>query len=243
MTPRGGSSDIQIGNGTLGSVVATQETSFNEKTDVIALEEDNSGDAASSEKNNQDRLSWGNEHSFDELQTLINQADAGDEINLDYDYSIASGGTTVTIDKSLTIKGNNHVLDGSNSMSIFQVKDTSDTISLVFKNIKFVNGGKKSTYDEYSNPSGGAIYHNANVQTLHSLTLINCDFEDNGVAEDGGAIYWIGGSLKIHNSTFRNNVVEQGHGGAVFFKSDVSGIEIINCNFTDNSYSSNHCIL
>ncbi len=48
------SSNIQSTNDTLDSVVATEETSFNEDTDVIASNEDDSSDAVSSEESNQD---------------------------------------------------------------------------------------------------------------------------------------------------------------------------------------------
>ena len=51
------SSNIQLGNDTIDEVVATQETSFNENTDVIASNEDDSSDAVSSEDNSQDILS------------------------------------------------------------------------------------------------------------------------------------------------------------------------------------------
>ena len=229
------SSNIQLGDDTIDNVVATEETSFNENTDVIASNEDDSSDAVSSEEeNNQIHLSWGDEHSFDELQTIINQANESDEITLEHDYSFAVGGSTIKINKSLTINGNDHILDGCHLNKIFYIKDPSYKISVVLKNIKFVNGGELSSYGTYSNSVGGAISHEANVNRLHELTLMNCVFEENGAAEDGGAVYWTGGVLKLQNCTFRNNAVDKGHGGAVYFKSNVSAMDIIDCRFNQN---------
>ena len=228
------SSNIQLGDDTIDDVVATEETSFNENTDVIASNEDDSSDAVSSEENNQVSWSWRDEHSFDELQTIIEEANKSSEITLEHDYSIAAGGSTILIGKSLTINGNDHILDGCNMMTIFDVSDSTDDISLVLKNIKFINGGQLSNYGSYSNRVGGAITHEASESSLHELTLMNCAFDENGAAEDGGAVYWVGGTLKLQNCTFNNNAVDKGHGGAVYFKSGVSAIDIIDCKFDHN---------
>lgn len=214
------SSNIQLGNDTVEGVVAT-ESSFNANTDVVASNEDDSSDAVSSEDNGQDILSWGDEHSFAELQDLINQANEDDEISLDHDYSLAVGGSTIEIKKILTINGNGHTLDGAGLNRIFDITislaSTNEQANLlqpvILKNIKFVNGGKRDYSNQYSNYNGGAITHTSSNN--EELILMNCTFNNNGASNDGGAVYWKG-PLTIIDSQFMGNTVDRGNGGAVF---------------------------
>ena len=126
--------NIQLGNDTVEGVVAT-ESSFNANTDVVTSNEDDSSDAVSSEDNSQDILSWGNEHSFAEQPEMINQVNESDEITLEHDYSFMAGGSTITIDKALTINGNDHTLDDICLHIILSVKEYESPNPLILKNM------------------------------------------------------------------------------------------------------------
>ena len=92
---------------------------------------------------------------------------------------------------------------------------------LTLKNIILANGG--NSYED-----GGA------VEAMYgtNLTVINCTFIDNS-AENGGAIYSLGGNVEIKDSLFDNNFALVG--GAI----DVIGhygelLSIENCTFINN---------
>ena len=76
---------------------------------------------------------------FTELQDLIWASTAGDTITLDKDYEVDSALSRqhIIIDRSLTINGNGHTLDGKNTKRIFYIEPQST--NTVLKNINFVN--------------------------------------------------------------------------------------------------------
>ena len=144
--------------------------------------------------------------SFSELQSLINNATEGSQINLTKDYSLADGGNTILISKNITIDGGNHVLDANGITSIFKIQ--TDGKPVVLKNIKFQNG--------YA-ANGGAIW---NGQAQTSITVINCEFTKCKVNFFGGAIF-SAGYLEIINSKFDSNEAYRS-AGAIYAKGDLT---------------------
>ncbi|WP_458403474.1 right-handed parallel beta-helix repeat-containing protein [Methanobrevibacter sp.] len=127
---------------------------------------------------------------IDELAIDINLTRDGDIVNLENDY-ISSNTTLkhITIDSSITVDGNDHVIDASDIPRVFFVK--ADNV--VIKNINFVNA--KTT-----GLAGGVISWWGN-----NGTLINCNFSDNLASSGGGAVYLRGDNATIANCNFINN--------------------------------------
>ena len=109
---------IQAGNETINEVIASEEIENQDSTGVVTSNEENDPDEMGmSEENNLSVRS----HSFKELQDIINDAQEHEEINLTNDYSLAYGGTTLDISKSITLNGNGHTLDGGNLNRIMNI--------------------------------------------------------------------------------------------------------------------------
>ncbi|WP_407423646.1 Ig-like domain repeat protein [Methanobrevibacter sp.] len=194
---------------------------------------------------------------FKDLQKLVDDTPEGGELSLDYDYYVASGGHAIHISKSITINGNNHYLDACKDGRIIIIE--ADGKSVVFKNIKFVNG---LTGVDHGN--GGAI-RNDYARTV--LTFENCTFENNKanagwaeliyVYDHGGAIYCMG-NCNIFNCSFNNNNANGGgaaiycegkcniksssfnghlaqYGGAIYCKEELT---IVNSTFGNNEITS-----
>lgn len=134
--------------------------------------------------------------SFDELQNLI---DSNSTIELDKDYSIELGGSTLKISKDLTINGNGYSLNGDGKTRIMEINGNHVTLN----NIIFENG---KSY------RGGAIYNNGN------LTVNNCVFQNNTVTDDEGGAIYSDGDLKIQKSIFQNNFANTDDAGAIYSK-------------------------
>ena len=136
-------------------------------------------------------------------------------IVLKNDYSYYTGDSLpdgIVIDKSLTIDGQHHKIDGKNNMRLFKV--TNNAV-VTFKNIIFLNG--KTTEE------GGAISN----MGAKEVNAINCTFEYN-TAFNGGAIR----DVHAENCIFKNNrawIEAYGYGGAMLFNTAV------NCIFTHNN--------
>ena len=225
-----GDMDIQTGNRTVEDVVAlgvdsqdnddavaSDEIDGPEMDEVAALgvdSQDNDDAVASQEEIDQntmaisenDELASGSP--FYILQSYVSFTGSGGELNLSDDFSMISGGETVKIEKSITINGNGHTLDGDNINRIFTIAE--DGINVTFKNIIFKNGGTKE--HKFTEDRGGAIL---NVYENTFITVINCEFRHNGVEKYGGAIF-TNGNLTLVDSKFYKNIVEAGNGGAVF---------------------------
>ena len=149
--------------------------------------------------------------SFNELQNLIDESSENSIVNLTKDYFSDNNDFPdgVKINKSLTINGNDHVIDADFNSRIFDISSSG----VVLNNIKFINGKTAS--------EGGAIYFK------NGGFVNNCIFENNFAKFRGGAIYQINGN--VYNSTFINNSVPKGdvygpknvvlgYGGAIYQK-------------------------
>lgn len=186
---------------------------YDSSDEILKSDEVNSNDVVDA-SNNYDTL---NEASFDILQDYIDTASEGAEISLSQDYSLSEGGNTIKIDKTLTINGKNHTLNGNDQKTILSI--TADGKTVTLKDIIFSNGK--------SSGNGGAIL---NTHSSTALILINCIFKDNTAHDNGGAIY-TSGKLNIFDSAFQSNEAKDTSGGAIF--SDES-TTIKGCSFDDN---------
>lgn len=171
---------------------------------------------------------------FTDLQKIVDKSNENSVIELNNDYSNDKS-KEITISKSVTINGNNHILDGKKKSNIITITDDADEVRL--NDIVFKNG---------LNSFGGAVYQD----NTKELIINNCTFIDN-VGFDGGAVNVA--NAKINNCTFINNIGYNGGavcqeystltnskfisnygyvGGAV---ESVRESKIVNCEFTDNA--------
>ncbi len=177
-----GDGAIQTGNSTLDGIIASDEVN----QDIAANgEESNILDASP----------------FSDLQTYIDESSEGSIIYLHNNYSLGSGGNTISISKSITLDGNGYTLSGDNVNRIINLE--ADGKSVVFRNVIF----KYGAVSDY----GGAIFNNHSS----SLSLINCQFNDN-IAKIGGAVSSVG-DIFVVNSTFTYNKADL-EGGAIYCK-------------------------
>ena len=140
---------------------------------------------------------------FTALQRIINNAAPGDTITLDrnYFYNSAFSKEGIVINKSLTIDGKGHTLNGQLKSRIFKIDDSLFyDVKVTIKNVKFING--------YTKGYGGAILNYVD------LTVKNCVFTNNRACCCGGAINSLG-HLNCIGSTFSKNYAV-GDAGAVF---------------------------
>lgn len=131
--------------------------------------------------------------------------------------------TKISITKSLTIIGSaNTVFDGEGINNIFTI---NDNVKITFKNIKFTNAYKITSYNNHSSMYGGALdIKNAEVLIENCYFINNTvDFESSfNKFNYGGAISNFG-DLTIINSYFNNNIVAStsglfGYGGSIYNK-------------------------
>ena len=156
----------------------------------------------------------------------IANASVGDTILLSSGNYIGMNNTGITINKSVSLKGNGPtdevIIDGQNLTRIFEI---DDNLSVKFTNITFINA--KAT------GNGGAI-NDPNNNT--KMEFINCTFINNEVTSTksadgfGGAIYSSSGDVSLVNCTFID-ISSSGNGGAIY-NSGV-GIGLVDCTFTN----------
>ena len=181
--------------------------------------------------------------SFDELQKLI---DSNSTIELDKDYSIELGGSTLKISKDLTINGNGHCLDGDGKTRIMKINGGHVTLNnIIFENGVSNKGGaiysegelniKNCVFQENTanDDNGGAIY------TTKKLYIADSKFLNNQAYVDGGAVYGKEGTT-IENSVFKTNAAKGSSkrcfGGAVRIEKSLT---IDGCEF-NNNYAEDH---
>ena len=106
----------------------------------------------------------------------------------------------------------------------------SDTLDEVYKHVKenggavyLENGKVEISAGEIRNCSaerGGAIYITGKQgdPSSASFTMTGGKIRSNGVAEDGGAIYIIDGTVELSGGTIEDNVATIGDGGGIFIQ-------------------------
>ncbi|WP_200781246.1 right-handed parallel beta-helix repeat-containing protein, partial [Methanobrevibacter olleyae] len=161
---------------------------------------------------NEDNLK-GTGSSFTDLQNLINNTPANNTLTLDKDYAYSAGDSWIIINKTITIDGKNHVLDGKLSTSILYI--TGDYVTL--KNIKFINAN--NTYE------GGAV-----CWVGDNGNLKDCSFVNNH-ADGGGAVFWNGDNGTLKDCSFVNNHADSG-GAVLWYKADYGTLSA--CSFVNN---------
>lgn len=179
-----------------------------------------------------------NPGSFNELYTLINEAENGSTINLEKDY-VDYYSSTISINKRISINGNNHILSGNNGF--FSVE--SDNVSI--KNIYF----KEFKYSviDWRGDNGvleGCTFFN-NSRTYNGSPIMwrgengminNCKF-DNNTGDDSGAVYWIGNYGVLNDCEFNYNLglstfSYANGGGAIYWNGDYGVLN--DCKFKSN---------
>jgi len=125
--------------------------------------------------------------SFSDLQAIID-SDTSGEINLTEDYVYSD--SEITIDKTITINGNNHVIDANGASKVFTITGSNVILNnLTIKNINITSG-----------KTNAILWNGENGQ------LINCNISDNYVSQFLGAIvYWNASSGLIDGCYFTNN--------------------------------------
>ena len=180
---------------------------------------------------NSEILSEG-EGTFTELKELLeNPSDVNIILNKNYIFSSGDRNERILIkNDSLTINGNNHIIDAQSLSSIFEITGNN----VVLKNTIIQNGYAKDP--KYIPVNGAAIIWNGKNGAID-----NCQFINNTIVGYidycyGGAIYWRGENATIKNSKFVNNaILNFGHGGAVFFSGLCQQVYIYKSNFESNA--------
>ena len=175
--------------------------------------------------------------SFTDLQTLIDNAPENSTINLGFDVTydpvydnwLIAG---VRFNKTLTLNGNGHKIDG-----MFQARDLLVSAdNSIIKNLNIINA-KPSTYFGNMNGRGGGIGSTAN-----NLSVLNCIFMNNWGSAGGTIDHWGYQKLiTITNCTFINN-----SGGDVITINSGGGTadsHITKCIFINNTCSDAAVIL
>lgn len=175
-------------------------------------------------------------------------ANAGADVitfNGNFTVNLTSGEILVTDDVTITGNGTgNTIIDGSsNSGRIFNFQMDGGIIagaSSTLDAITIQNGSITGTAD-----GGGAIFVSANdIVAPSSLTIVNCDFNNNSTESDtsgdggGGAIYASDVSLDITGTEFNNNIATaaSGSGGAIYYESQsvLTTFSLVNSDLTGN---------
>ncbi len=181
----------------------------------------------------------GFENIFAGLQAKINLAQNGEEVNLDSDYTRGDfAKSSVYIEKSITLNGNNHVLDGEQSGRILSVFSTSVTLkNIIFQNGKMSDVGAAVWSEDGSLTiinctfiNNQAAYGGAFYAPVGGNTIINCTFESNTATQSGGAININKNKNTIINNTFKSNIANINNGGAIVITGDNDGKNIIKGN-------------
>lgn len=155
----------------------------------------------------------------DDLQKCIDDANDGDTIILNGNYTLKK---EIVINKTISIVGaGDGAVITKNSFNYNKIRYFNiNSSNVILNNLKFIGG---------ENQYGGAVYWNGD-----NGIIINCQFKDNIVVNDGcgGAIMVAGNNFSIENSSFTNNRATKGTGGAIYISGEGSIIK--NCQFEDN---------
>ena len=182
---------------------------------------------------------------FDELCERIANTPEGGILVLDKDYTYTGEPAKgILINKTITIDGNGHTLNGNHTSRMFNI--SADNV--VIKNINFINGNAYGLYFS-NNAGGGAIYWNGANGYIE-----NCNFtgntgrgleydpfekeetyvDENGTIwhtvrvrpmgakiNEGGAIVWNGTNGTVVKCIFKTNSVGYpNYGGAICWRGE-----------------------
>ena len=215
---------------TISSVCASDLSEIDADDDLASIDEIQTIE----ESNNDEIVQDEGVGTFQDFQDMIDNAPENSTLILDRDYINtdefyeSTHGMGIKFNKSLTIDGQGHTLNGDGKGRILYnhifMGHTSYTIN--FKNIIFINANNSKQ------GNGGAI----NMDSWINSSIINCTFINNTCYDGGGAIYGsnCAGTI-ISNCIFENNTSTSENGGAGAISFYRSNSVISNCNFTNNS--------
>ncbi len=189
------------------------------------------------------------DNQFDELSDRIANTPEGDVLVLDKDYTyIGKPGKGILINKTITIDGNGHTINGNHTSRMFNI--SADDV--IVKNINFINGNAYGKY--FSNDAGGgAIYWNGANGYIENCNFTNNTgrgleynpfekevtlVDENGTVwqsismrpmgakiNEGGAIVWNGTNGTVSKCIFKTNSVGYpNYGGAICWRGDSGNV-------------------
>lgn len=186
------------------------------------------------------------------LISAINNAAETDTITFN-----CGGNVTLPISETLKLRGKNLTIDGGNTITLQGVAGTRiidfDTWgfnaarTVTLRNMVIRDASRSGAGEEANGAAVLVKNQSANWENdLPTLVVDNVRFENNSTALSanpadplqpydfgGGAIYILGGILRVNNSTFINNMVHGGTGGAIHGLG--SAIKITNSTFSGNT--------
>ena len=146
--------------------------------------------------------------SYTDLNTIINQAGEGDEINLTYNYEYRNGNdpkTGINITKNLVINGNGATINGNDVSSLFNI---SEGVTVTLKNLTITHAAALVGWSEPF-----TIYRA--IESKGTLYLEDCTFTDNSIANEwqkqlevNGSVIHSNKDVFIDNCIFYNNKVQ-----------------------------------
>ena len=217
---------------TVSAVSATENITYIENTDNRNLQVDISGNSVS------------------DIQSAIDSAKDGDTINLgeNKEYNIYQ--ESITINKKITLKGDNVTITASSASGAISIRQSSD---ITISGITFINPIETPKYGE-ADFSGKAIYtqgsnniiidnctflnyrYGVEMYTTQDATIRNSYFNGSTVNVDRlsgtKAIQLMGSkNINIINNTFEGNILD-----GLSIAATSSNINIENNTFTNNIY-------
>lgn len=190
---------------------------------------------------------------FDDIQNTIDGSNSGDRILLGNKNYIGSGSRIeVNNNKDIVIQGQSNTnranLNANNLHGILYIE--SGSVATI-KYVNFVNGGSTThalgaygtlniedcTFTHSRGDSGSAIYINSSNSIVKNCKFVD-SYSNNHNANDytaGGAICVNGANnVKIMDCSFDNSRALN-YGGAIMVRTQSTGTQITNCNFTNNN--------
>ena len=178
---------------------------------------------------------------FASVQTLIDCACDGDTIELK-NSTYFGNGTPISIDKSITINGNDALFDAQCQSGIFKISKGSNVALLNLTLINAKEDGFGSAIQNHgvltiwgcnlnSNNADCGVIYNDNV-----INVYNSNFSSNS-ADFGGVVY-NDGFLSIESSKFTSNNASDAAAICSF-----SELMVLNCEFQKNTISHSYGVI
>ena len=197
------------------AISAVSAADTNDTSDSVAQAVDD----ALAATDNTDVLSAG-EQNFTQLQTAV---DSG-TVSMSNDYVRQAGENTISINRDVTIVGNDYKIDGNNLGGIFNV---NSGYTLTLTGVTLINGNSEN---------GAAVYVNDGAVLIANAV----NFIDNVAADNGGAIYTEGGQITLTDCVLDGNDVTnlessafESKGGAAIYAKDAQ-VTLVNTDVTNN---------
>jgi predicted outer membrane repeat protein len=168
-----------------------------------------------------DLFSYPDKPGITQKNLIINLLGNNEDYKITQTLKLRNGHSSISNLTTLTINGNNKIIDGCGEYEFIELGDNDAPLNLTLSNIIIKN---------CKDSMGGAIYIGDN--TYANLTINDCVFENNH-AEYAGAINFGGSSLKVINSNFTSNSATI-RGGAIYANSNLTLSE---SNIINNSAS------